>query len=263
VPNDSFKKTIIVALSVCIVCSVLVSGAAVSLQGIQKENKKLDRIRNILLAGSLPVEDKDIRKIYNEKIRPRMINLSTGNTVPEDSFNETLNIEDFDIRSVAGDPVFGRKIPADRDMAGIRRMPKYMAVYFIQANGRTEKVILPVYGRGLWSTMYGFVALDRDLITIKGLTFYEHAETPGLGGEIDNPRWKKSWDGKQAFNRDGNIKISVIKGRVDNSRPEAKYQIDGLSGATLTSRGVDNLVRFWLGENGYGPFLKNLGKGQK
>ncbi len=133
-----------------------------------------------------------------------------------------------------------------------------MAVYFIQENGITEKVVLPVYGKGLWSTMYGFVALDRDLMTVRGLTFYEHAETPGLGGEIDNARWKKSWDGKQAFNREGIIRIRVIKGSVDNSRPEAKYQIDGLSGATLTSRGVNNLVRFWLGENGYGPFLKRL-----
>jgi Na+-transporting NADH:ubiquinone oxidoreductase subunit C len=247
-----------VALSVCIVCSVLVTGAAVSLRGIQEENKKLDRIKNILLAGNLPVEDEDIRKTYNEKIQPRMIDLSTGNPVPEDSFDETLNIEDFDIRAMAGDPVFGRKIPADRDIAGIKRLPKYMAVYFIRENGKTEKVVLPVYGKGLWSTMYGFVALDSDLITVKGLAFYEHAETPGLGGEVDNPRWKRSWEGKQAFDMEGNVRIKVIKGRVDISRPEAKYQIDGLSGATITSRGVDNLVRFWLGENGYGPFLKRL-----
>jgi Na+-transporting NADH:ubiquinone oxidoreductase subunit C len=104
---------------------------------------------------------------------------------------------------------------------------------------------------------YG-LALADDLKTVKGFTFYEHAETPGLGGEVDNERWKKSWNGKQAFDTEGNLKLRVIKGIVDISRPEAQHQIDGLSGATLTSRGVDNLVSFWLGENGYGPLLKRL-----
>jgi Na+-transporting NADH:ubiquinone oxidoreductase subunit C len=133
-----------------------------------------------------------------------------------------------------------------------------MVVYFIKENDKTEKIVLPVYGKGLWSTMFGFIALDKDLKTVKGFTFFQHGETPGLGGEVDNPRWKKIWNGKQAFDEGGNIRIKVIKGKVDASRPEAKYQIDGLSGATLTSRGVGNLVRFWLGENGYGPFLSRL-----
>jgi len=258
VPDDSAKKTIIVAMCVCIFCSVLVSATAVSLQGIQEENRKLDRIRNILLAGSLPVGDADIRAIYLAKVLPVMIDLKTGNSVPEEKFNEILNPEDFDIREMAGDPVLGIKIKTDRDMAGIKRMPKYMVIYLIMENGNPEKVVLPVYGKGLWSTMYGFMALDKDMKTVRGFTFYDHAETPGLGGEVDNPNWKKSWNGKQAFDREGNIKIKVIKGKVDVSRPEAKYQIDGISGATLTSRGVNNLVRFWLGENGYGPFLKRL-----
>jgi Na+-transporting NADH:ubiquinone oxidoreductase subunit C len=95
---------------------------------------------------------------------------------------------------------------------------------------------------------------------VKGFTFYEHAETPGLGGEIDNPRWKNSWKGKHVHDKEGNVIIEVIKGQVDTSRPESKHQVDGLSGATLTARGVDHLVKFWLGNNGYGLFLKRLGK---
>lgn len=257
-PNDSFKKTIMVALSVCIVCSILVSAAAISLQGKQEENKELDRIRNILLAAGLPVDDENIKNLYQEKVSPVMINLRTGVHVQEEDLNATLSIEGFDIRSAAADPLHGRKVPADEDMAGIRRMPKHMVVYLIKENGKTEKIILPVYGKGLWSTMYGFMALDRDLKTVKGFTFYEHAETPGLGGEVDNPRWKKSWEGKQVFDLDGNVTVNVIKGKVDVSRPEAIHQIDGISGATLTSRGVNNLIRFWLGANGYGPFIKRL-----
>ncbi len=259
-PNETATKTIIVALSVCIVCSILVSAAAVSLRSRQEENKALDRIRNILLAAGLPVDDDNIKNLYQEKVSPVMINLNTGMPVRDETLNETLSMEGFDIRTAASDRVYGRKVPADEDMAGIRRMPKYMVVYFIRVNGKTEKIVLPIYGKGLWSTMYGFMALGRDLKTVKGFTFYEHAETPGLGGEVDNPSWKKSWEGKQVFDMDGKITVSVIKGKTDLSRPESIYQIDGISGATLTSRGVHNLVRFWLGPNGYGPFLKRLGE---
>jgi Na+-transporting NADH:ubiquinone oxidoreductase subunit C len=255
---DSIKRTLMVALGVCIVCSILVSAAAVSLRGVQEENRKLDRIRNILMAGALLVENADIRAIYEDKVMPVMINLSTGQIVPEKDLNEILNIDKFDIRKLAGDSVYGMEIPSNMDTAKINRMPKYMVIYLIREKERTHKVVLPIYGKGLWSTMYGFIALADDLKTVKGIAFYEHAETPGLGGEVDNERWKKSWNGKQVFDVDGNLKLRVIKGTVDISSLEARHQIDGLSGATLTSRGVDNLVRFWLGENGYGPFLKRF-----
>ena len=135
-----------------------------------------------------------------------------------------------------------------------------MIIYKVKENGQMTKIILPVYGSGLWDMMYGFIALDRDLATIKGFTFYEHGETPGLGGEVDNPRWKKLWVGKQAYDIEGKVKISVIKGRVNPSSSSARYQVDGLSGSTLTTRSVHNLVRFWLGEHGYGPFIQRLRK---
>jgi Na+-transporting NADH:ubiquinone oxidoreductase subunit C len=256
--NESVKKTVIVALGVCIVCSILVSTAAVALRGIQLENKKNDRIKNILIAGDLLVRGADIRAMYQEKIEPAMIDLHSGDILSAEDFNETLNIDNFDIKTMADDPEYGIEIPDDRDRANIKRMPKYMVVYFVKENNKTEKVILPIYGKGLWSTMYGFIALGKDLNTVKGFTFHEHAETPGLGGEVDNPRWKNSWKGKHALDEGGNVKIEVIKGRVDTSRPESKHQIDGLSGATLTARGVDHLVKFWLGNDGYGLFLKRL-----
>lgn len=257
-PDESVKKTVTVALGVCIVCSVLITTAAVALRGIQLENKKLDRIANILIAGDLIVKDGNVRSIYEKKIEPRMIELSSGETVPEEKFTKDLNINDFDIKTMADDPEYGMPIPGDKDLGKIKRMPKYMVVYLVQENSKTEKVVLPIYGKGLWSTMYGFIALDKDLTTVRGFTFYEQAETPGLGGEVDNPRWKNSWKGKHVFDEQGNLKIEVIKGIVEVSRPEAKYEIQGLSGATLTSRGVDHLVRFWLGNDGYALFLKRL-----
>jgi Na+-transporting NADH:ubiquinone oxidoreductase subunit C len=103
--------------------------------------------------------------------------------------------------------------------------------------------------------MFGFLALDADFRTIRGFTFYEHGETPGLGGEIDNPRWQKKWQGKLAFSEDGQVMIEVLRGSVEAGDPLAPYRVDGISGATKTTQGVQGLVRFWLGENGYGPFL--------
>lgn len=257
-PDASVKKTILVALGVCLVCSILVSSAAVSMRSVQEANKRLDRITNILAAGDLRFDEKDVQAIYETKIKPMMIDLGTGEIVPEENLNEILNIETFDIKSMADSAEYGRAISAADDIAKIARMPAYMVVYLVRENDRTKKIILPIYGKGLWSTMYGFISLDNDLHTIKGITFYDHAETPGLGGEIDNPRWKSIWKGKQAFDENGNLKVSVIKGMVDLSGPEAQYRVDGITGATLTSRGVDNTVKFWLGNNGYGPFLKKL-----
>ena len=98
--------------------------------------------------------------------------------------------------------------------------------------------------------MQGYMALEPDLETVAGLTFYAHGETPGLGGEITNPRWKAKWPGKEIY-KDGEVELSVKKGAGSND----EYAVDALSGATITSNGVTNLVHFWMGENGYGPYI--------
>ncbi|UCF63115.1 MAG: Na(+)-translocating NADH-quinone reductase subunit C [bacterium] len=252
------SKIIAVALGVCIVCSILVSTAAVVLNAKQEENKKIEKIKNILIAGNLYEKGKDVKEIYNSKVEGTIIDLESGQKLDESKYNEELNVETFDIKDLAGSPQYGKIIPSAQDIAKIKRMPKYMAVYFVKEADELRAIIIPVYGKGLWSTMYGFIALDSDLRTIEGFTFYEHGETPGLGGEVDNPNWKRIWKGKKAFGDEGEVKIEVIKGRVDPSSQEAMYQVDGLSGSTLTTRGVDNLVKFWLGENGYGPFFDRL-----
>jgi Na+-transporting NADH:ubiquinone oxidoreductase subunit C len=125
-----------------------------------------------------------------------------------------------------------------------------------------ETMILPIHGYGLWSTLYGFVALEGDLKTVVGLGFYQHAETPGLGGEVDNPNWKQQWTGKVVYDENGEVAVQVIKGSVDPGMANAEHKIDGLAGATLTSRGVEKLVQFWMGKNGFRPFLDNLKSGE-
>ncbi|MEN8259522.1 MAG: Na(+)-translocating NADH-quinone reductase subunit C [Pseudomonadota bacterium] len=255
---SSTLKTLTVVLGVCLVCSFLVSTAAVKLYPIQQENQRLDKIKNILVAGGLFEEGIDIADTYSRRIEPLLIELKSGARIEASKFDAELNIETFDIATWAHHPEFGENIPPASDRAKIKRRSKYMVIYLVKNDDGTQKVILPIYGKGLWSTLYGFLALERDLRTIAGITFYAHGETPGLGGEVDNLSWKNSWKGKQAFDPAGNVAIKVVKGRVDADSSNAMYQVEGLSGATITTRGVHNLVTYWLSEDGYGPFLDHL-----
>ena len=261
-PNESIQKIAQVAIGVCMVCSLLVSTASVALRPLQEENKRLDRIRNILKAGGILSVEKDVRTVYREKVKPLLIELSTGKEVSTEAVGG-ISVEDFDAPSLARKAEYGRSLSREKDIAGLERIPKYMVVYLVKERGELKTAVLPIYGKGLWSTIYGFIALEGDLRTVRGITFYEHGETPGLGGEIENPNWQKKWVGKEAYDEEGRLVLEVIKGRVVLSRPEAKHQVDGISGATLTTRGVNNLVRFWLGPEGYGPFLRKLKESTK
>lgn len=254
--NDSIKKTIIVTVLLCIVCSVIVSAAAVLLRPAQVANKSLDFKRNILSVAGLLEPGKSVDAIFNERVVTRVVDLKTG------KFTDAVDPVSYDQRRASKDPSLSTNLNADEDIAKISRREDYSVVYLIQDdNEQLQKIILPVKGYGLWSTLYGFLALEADANTVVGLVFYEHAETPGLGGEVDNPIWKAKWVGKEAYD-EGDVAITIIKGSVDPSSSNAVHQVDGLSGATLTSRGVHNLLHFWLGDNGYKPFLTNLKNGE-
>jgi Na+-transporting NADH:ubiquinone oxidoreductase subunit C len=251
--HDSIGRIIRVALALCIVCSVIVSTAAVVLKPAQEANKDLDRKRNILAAAGMLEEGKSVDELF-QRVETRYVDLRTGDYAEEVPAG-------YEQRSASKDPALSTDLSDEQDIAKIGRQAHYAEVYLVRGeSGDLDKVILPVHGYGLWSTLYGFVALESDANTIAGLGFYEHGETPGLGGEVDNPRWKAQWPGKQAF-RDGEVEIALAKGSVDGSSPNAKWRVDGLAGATLTSRGVTNLVQFWLGEGGFGPYLDKLKTG--
>lgn len=253
--NDRISKVLLVAFTMCLVCSVVVSSAAVLLRDAQEVNKALDKKTNILSAAGLLEPGVSVATQF-EKIETRVVDLDTG------KFTDAVSPESYDQRKAAKDPALSERLSSEEDIASISRREKYAVVYLLRDGNGIDKVVLPVKGYGLWSTLYGFLALESDFNTVVGLGFYEHAETPGLGGEVDNPLWKAHWPGKQVYGDDGDVKLSVIKGSVDQSRPEAVYQVDGLSGATLTARGVDNLIQYWMGENGFAKFLSNLKSGE-
>jgi Na+-transporting NADH:ubiquinone oxidoreductase subunit C len=249
--NESVQKTITVALVLCLVCAVFVSAAAVILRPAQAVNEKANMQMNILQAAGLYDPQQSIQEQF-QIVTTRLVNLETG------EFVEGMDAERYNQRKASKDPSMNRVLSGEEDIALIKRQAKIAKVYLIEKGGQIDKIILPVHGYGLWSTLYGFMALEGDGNTVAGLGFYEHAETPGLGGEVDNPNWKAQWTGKQVYNGDA-VALRLVKGGANRSD---SYGVDALSGATLTSRGVDNLLKFWMSDAGFKPFLDNLKQGR-
>ncbi|HSN73390.1 MAG TPA: Na(+)-translocating NADH-quinone reductase subunit C [Steroidobacteraceae bacterium] len=247
-PNERPLKILLVAVVLCLVCSILVSAAAVLLKPIQERNALVRRQQQILEVAGIYTQGRPIPEQF-EQVDVRMVDLATG------EFVDSENPMAFDIRSVARNPDRSVAISTGEDIANIRRRPTQMPVYLVEQDGELVTVVLPVYGYGLWSTMYAYIALESDVQTIRGLTFYSHQETPGLGGEIDNPRWLAQWPGKVVTDPAGEVLLKVAKAAAPG---DEESHIDAIAGATLTSRGVEQLVRYWLGEQGFGPFLEQL-----
>jgi len=253
VRKDSPIGTFTVALVLCLVCSIAVATASVMLQPFQEKNAEQFMQRQILTVAGLLEEDKPVDVLF-QQVEPRIVNLDTGEYAPE------IDAATYDQRKAAKDPAASRPIPSGDDIAKIRRRANYAPVYRVRREGEPGLVILPVHGYGLWSTMYGVLALAEDGRTIKGITFYQQAETAGLGSEIENPNWQSQWKDKLAMDDQGQVRFELVKGGVTANDPDAQYHVDGLSGATLTADGVTNMIRYWLGEQGFGPYLARLSK---
>ncbi|MFA5017792.1 MAG: Na(+)-translocating NADH-quinone reductase subunit C [Methylobacter sp.] len=265
--NDSLEKTIAIAVALCLVCAVLVSFSAVALKSLQVHNKELDMKKNILDVAGLLQEGSDIDSAFAEKIEAKIVNLETGDYV------EDMNAAEYDQRKAAKDPALSVAIPKDKDIAHIRVKAKFAKVFLVKESGAIKSIILPVNGYGLWSTLYGFLSLDADGQTVQSINFYDQQETPGLGGEVVNPKWRELWKGKKVYAETdqpsaekgliesaemGEPALSLIKGVVDNTKQGSQYQVDGLAGASLTSTGVTNLVRYWMSNEGFAPYLAKV-----
>lgn len=244
----SMKYIFTFAAVLCFVCSIMISAANVGLRERQEANKLLDKQKSVLQAAWLlkpgeKVSRERVQELF-QSVRPLVLDLTSDKI-----------LEDTD--PLAFDENKAPEAAAPENNAGIHNIEQQVKIYLVMDGDKVSMFVLPVVGKGLWSTMRGFLALDADTRTIRGLTYYDQAETPGLGGEVVNPKWKALWPGRLAYDENWKPAIEVIKGAAGPVEQDP-YSVDGLSGATITSRGVTAMLQFWLGENGFAPFLKSF-----
>jgi Na+-transporting NADH:ubiquinone oxidoreductase subunit C len=232
------------SLALCLACSILLSVAAVGLKERQLENAALDKQKSVLQACRIikagdSVTAEQVEELF-AGITPKVIDLET----------DTYLEGDFD-----PDEIPMLDVPGNE--AKLSEVPQHVQVFHVMEEGKMDMMVLPISGKGLWGTLYGFLAVSADTNTIRGITYYNHKETPGLGGEVDNPQWKSYWPDRKIYDADWNVAIRVIKGAAES--PESHpHRVNGLSGATITSRGVTDMLQFWLGEEGFGPYLEEI-----
>ena len=252
--NESIVKTIGVAFVICLICSLVVSISAVSLRDLQKENKLNDKRIKILQVADIYDPSISIAEQFSE-LESKFIDFNTG--LMMDEYNN-FSIDEYDQIVVTKDPNLSSKVPSSEDIAIIKNRENVGKIYILRDEvGTIDKLVLPIRGYGLWGTLYGYISIEDDFNTVSGIEFYDHKETPGLGAEVDNPKWKAQWKGKKIY-KNNKVNLAVIKGKVEAGDSESTYKIDGLSGATITSRGVTNMVAYWFGESGYSSLLREL-----
>ncbi len=227
-PNDHPGKIVGMAFTVALIASFLVSLTAITLQPLREANRE-----RAGKAGMLAI----VSQLGAKPPQARFVELSSG-------------------RYVEKDTGIWRQIPPGRDPARIGQIEAVATVYEVHDDEALSLVILPVRGRGYKSILKGFLALESDLITVAAVKFHEHDETPGLGAVIENESWTSRWKGRQITDASGKILIEVVKGQA-----RGIHEVDGISGATRTGSGVSKLIRFWLGPDGYGPYLEKLRRG--
>jgi len=241
---DTVPRTLLVAAGVALFCSAMVSLAVHYLRPLQVGMQLLDRNRAILEAAELlptgEVTDRDIVSRYLD-LDARVVDLDTA-----------WFAGGFDARSYDH-----WRLRDDVEAAGADDGKRYVPVYLVRKAGSLEKIVLPVDGSGMWSTIYGYVALREDLNTITGVTFHRHGETPGVGDRIQDETWLATWYGKRIHDEDGVMRFCVTR---DATGP---YEVDLISGASVTAEATGELVRTWLGDAGYGPFLEKLDENER
>jgi len=223
------------AVGVCVTVSLALSLTAESLKDIQAAAKEFDRQKNVMIAAGLCTADDartrpELEQLYEQRVEEFVIDTKTGKEPTKDEIAAGAPAKPADVGNL--------KTKAERDQFRVVATTK-------DETGEVEAYVLPISGRGLWSTLYGYLALDADKNHVRGITFYAHKETPGLGGEVDNPKWQAMWKGKCVLDADGKlISITVKKGAVDPENGfEKAHAVDGLAGATITGNGLAKGLR--------------------
>lgn len=250
-PNDSPVKAMGVAFLVALVAAVTVSATAVALKPRQEAHVAAARQASLdAMMARLPGLEAILRDSGAERLEAVVVALDSGQIDP------AVEAASFDYLAAQTDTAQGLALSADEDIARIGHRPSHAPAYLLQGRDGLALVVLPVYGTGYQSTIRAYLALHSDLVTVAALSVYEQGETPGLGSRVTDPAWQASWAGKTLRDADGAISITVVRGAAS-----AETEVDGLTGATRSATGVANLVRFWLGPQGFGPFLDQLKAG--
>lgn len=241
-------RTLLVALAVCAACSILVSATAVLLAPRHRENRERERQAHLrALIARQPGLGEMLGDVGRHDVREVVVDLRTGGVA---DWADPADVPGAD----AGTP-----LPPERDPAGIGRRPPLGTAYVVTDGDEVALVLLPVYGAGYASTLRGYVALGPDANTVRGVVFHEHAETPGVGGEVlSDEEWLGAWVGRRVRDADGRVRIGTSLRELEPGSEDAEFMVDAISGATRTTAGVGNALRFWLGDDGYGPFLRRL-----
>jgi Na+-transporting NADH:ubiquinone oxidoreductase subunit C len=238
-PNDSRGKTLTMAFLVSFAAALALSSAAVLLGPRLDANREAERRARLeaLIAET-----------------PGLAEVLPGSGI------DSLEVLTVDLRDLsladAVDPAQVTELTPDDDIAGIGTRPDLQQIFMARDGRDLALVILPVYGQGYQSTIRGYLALGPDLNTVIGLTITEQGETPGLGATIQTPGWLAQWPGTQLMDEAGEIRVAVVRGGGTTS-----YEVDAITGATRSSNGVQNMIRFWVGPLGFGPVLDALRSG--
>lgn len=257
--NDSPLKAILVVLGTAFVCSLLVTVAVVRLQPIQRAYQDLERNRFIVAISGLVDPDQELTdgEVVDQfqELVVRLVDIDGGR------YDDSMNPLSFDQRQAASNPDMSTSIPADLDTVSLSRRSRYATVYVVGDADDPQRIILPMHGQGMWSTVYGYLALDGDLDTIAAVTFYEQGETAGIGDKILDRGWQDKWQGRALNDDSGVLAFRVAEGAVAAGSPGAVNQVDAIAGATMTTNAVTAMVQYWFGPHGFGPFLDNLRAG--
>ena len=248
--KDSALNIAFVGIGLCLLCSAIISIIAIQLKSIQNENVVKDMQKKIVSSAGLQLEYGSVENAMMN-IKTIVVDLDQGKIVD-------INPNSYELSKELREEGKYKFLSAENDIASIKKREKYSKVFIEYKDDKINTLILPVRGYGLWGILYGYLAIKSDFNTVAGLEFYEHKETPGLGAEIDNPKWKALWKGKKIYQENGEVSLKVIKGNVLASSDNVNYEVDGLSGATLTCNGVTNLIAYWMGSDGFLNFINNL-----
>lgn len=249
--NEDPVKIVGIAFLVAISCAIVVSTASIVLEPYQEAHLRAEReARMAAMLQRLPGLEDVLAETGADSMVTRLVDLASG------QFVSGIDPETYDAAAAAADPESGVPIPAEQDIAGLRRRAPYAPVYLLESGREVRLVVLPVRGTGYQSTIEALLALEADLNTVAALTITQQGDTPGLGARIEDPEWQALWPGRQIADESGTILISVVRGEASGP-----YEVDGISGASRTGAGVTNMLRYWLGDHGYGRFLDTLGAG--